>query len=190
MIRTPFTRLDGACWPYLRMKPGATRPLCEFKEWESKRSKVMLTKGATCIRGRPGPAFDYYDGKRHKAYFDVVLKNSHAKWDALRLVIRGRQERHAGFWQCNLCARYFDNRDAMMEHLASCVNPVKRQAYKKYVFPVTAKGREWCPLCRLSATGNSSMGHHIFRRHEVDVEELWAWGFDYDLIREQFGVGM
>ena len=33
MIRTPFTRLDGACWPYLRMKAGATLPLCEFKEW-------------------------------------------------------------------------------------------------------------------------------------------------------------
>jgi hypothetical protein len=189
MIRTPFSRFDAACWPYLRMKPGATLPLCEFKEWESKRSKLLLAKGATCIRGEPGPAFDYYDDKGWNLYFDAVLKNSHAKWDTLRLVIHGRRVRLAGFWQCNLCARYFVDRDAMMRHLASCVNPVKRRGNKKYVFPITAKGREWCPVCRMSATANSNLGYHIFRRHEDDVEELWAWGFDYDLIREQFGVG-
>ena len=149
MIRTPFTRLDAACWPYLRMKPGATLPLCEFKEWEAKRCKLMVAKGATCIRGEPGPAFDYYEGKQWKAYFDVSLKNSHAKWDALRLVVRGRRARDAGFWQCNLCARYFGDKEAMMFHLSSCISPVKRLANKKYVFPTSAKGREWCPLCRM-----------------------------------------
>ena len=41
----------------------------------------------------------------------------------------------------------------------------------------------------MSPTANSTMGYHIFVRHEDAVEELWAWGYDYDLIREQFGVG-
>ena len=119
------------------MKPGATLPLCEFKDWEAKRSKVMLEKGATCIRGMPGPAFDYYEDKHFKEFFDVVLNHPNARWDTLRLAIQGRRKRDAGFWQKNLCARYFGDKDAMMHHLASCVSPVKRRANKKYVFPMT-----------------------------------------------------
>ena len=73
-------------------------PRCEFKEWENTRSKAMLRNGASLIRGRPGPAFDYYEAKSFKKYFDYVLKSEEPKWDTLKLVIQGRSDRLAGFW--------------------------------------------------------------------------------------------
>ena len=33
VIRTPFTRWDQGCWDYMRLKPGAVLPRCEFKAW-------------------------------------------------------------------------------------------------------------------------------------------------------------
>jgi hypothetical protein len=97
-ITTPFTRLDGGCWAYLRNRPGVALPRCEFKEWENTRSKVMLQKGASLIRGRPGPAFDYYKEKSFKKYLDCVLKSEDPKWDTLGLAIHGRRDKLAGFW--------------------------------------------------------------------------------------------
>ena len=58
----------------------------------------MLQKGASLLRGRPGPAFDYYKEKSFKQYLDCVLKRADPQWDALRLAIQGRSERVAGFW--------------------------------------------------------------------------------------------
>ena len=70
----------------------------------------------------------------------------------------------------------------MVKHLSACVSPVKRRDHKKYMFPTTPEGREWCPLCRKSAKDNFTMGYHILARHEEERDELWAWGFDLDLL--------
>ena len=72
----------------------------------------------------------------------------------------------------------------MEEHLKFCVNPIKRRAYNKHVFPKRAKGREWCPICRTSVKAGYKMGAHIAKMHEEDIVELWHWGYDYELLRE------
>ena len=93
---------------------------------------------------------------------------------------------NAGFWQCNLCARYTPTKETMGKHLALCVNPIKRRAYDKHVYPMRANGRERCPVCRYSVKAGFTMGAHIVKKHAEDVAELWNWGYDYELLREQF----
>ena len=75
----------------------------------------------------------------------------------------------------------------MAEHLKFCINPIKRRAYNEHVFPMDPKGREKCPICQFCVKAGHTMGAHIAKKHASDAVELWDWGYDYELLREQYG---
>jgi hypothetical protein len=187
MIATPYAHFDDTHWVQLRKQESLLKAKCDFISWESTRPKIALAKGATLIRGQPGPAHSYYEQKPWKEHLYFVLESTSARFKVYQLAVYGSKKGNAGFWQCNLCAKYMPSKDSMEKHLKFCVNPIKRRAYNKHVFPICPTGREWCPICRFAVKAGNTMGAHIALKHKADATELWDWGYDYELIHEQFG---
>ena len=85
-----------------------------------------------------------------------------------------------------MCARYFEGRTNIIRHLGRCVNPLKRLEHRRYDFPKHLDGRPICVICGFTPKDFKAMIEHILRKHESDMIQLDAWGYDYDLISAQF----
>jgi hypothetical protein len=90
VIATPYAHFDDTHWAHLLKHQSLMEAKCDFSAWESTRPKIALAKGATLIRGQPGPAHYYYEQKTWKKNLDHVLKIEPARFTAYQLAVYGR----------------------------------------------------------------------------------------------------
>ena len=109
----------------------------DFMEYLSKEcpAKMLLAEGAKLYRGTPGPINELYDEKVFKGRFKRILESKDLKDLPLQLAINGKDDRYAGFYQCEFCARYYLDKKSILRHLRVCIIPEKRHKNMKYNNP-------------------------------------------------------